>query len=475
MIDEELAFAPATEQLELIRTKQVSPVELTELYFRRIDRLDSKLNSYLTLTQREALAAAGAAEEAVVRGDELGPLHGLPIAIKDLQMTKGVRTTQGSLLFKDRVPENDSAVVERVRAAGAVMLGKTNTPEFGMTGTCENLLGDYGRNPWNTDRTPGGSSGGAAAATAAGLCAMATGGDGGGSIRIPASFTGIYGIKPTQGRVSGYSGIDGPPAPNQLSQQGPMSRTVRDSALLLQVLAGHDPRDPITLREAPGDYVAAVETDVKGLRIGWSPDYGYAAVEPEVIDVAHKAAGVFEELGCHVDDADLVLDSPYDAFGPLFNTIVYSAYGKYLESDPDKLTYFSKHFIEMGSNVSGPDYVRALGLRDRIIAQFEDLFDEYDLLLSPTVATTAFPVDEWPEEIAGKPASPNKYFGFLPFTYPINLIGHPAASVPAGFSSDGLPIGLHIVGRRGGEETVIAASGAFERARPWIHDRPPVS
>ena len=194
MVDEELAFAPATELLELISTKAVSPVELTDLYFRRIDRLDSKLNSYLLLTRDEAMESAKAAEEAVVRG-ELGPLHGLPISIKDTQATAGVRTTHGSLVFKDRVPERDAAVVERVLGAGAIMLGKTNAPEFGLVGTCENLLGDHGRNPWNTGHTPGGSSGGAAAAIAASLCALSTGGDGGGSIRIPASFCGIYGIK----------------------------------------------------------------------------------------------------------------------------------------------------------------------------------------------------------------------------------------------------------------------------------------
>ena len=203
MVHEDLAFAPATELLELISTKQVSPVELTELYFSRIGRLDSQLNSYLQLTHDEAVRTARAAEAAVVRGDELGALHGLPISIKDTQMTRGVVTTQGSLVFKDRIPERDAAVVERVREAGAIILGKTNVPEFGLVGTCENRLGDHGRNPWDTDRTPGGSSGGAAAVVAAGLCPLATGSDGGGSIRIPANFCGIYGIKPTQGRVSG--------------------------------------------------------------------------------------------------------------------------------------------------------------------------------------------------------------------------------------------------------------------------------
>ncbi|HBD85545.1 MAG TPA: amidase, partial [Dehalococcoidia bacterium] len=247
-IDENLAFAPATELRELIAEKQVSPVEITQLYLDRIDRLDPQLNSYLTVTSEIALDAARKAEQAVTDGDELGPLHGIPISIKDLQMTKGVRTTGGSLAYKDRIPDADCAVVERVLAAGAIMLGKTNSPEFGLLGANENRLGEPCRNPWNPERTSGGSSGGAGASIIAGLTSLATGGDGGGSIRIPASFNGTYGIKPTQGRVSSYSGVDAPPASNYTSQQGPLTRTVRDSALLLQVVAGYDSRDPGSLR-----------------------------------------------------------------------------------------------------------------------------------------------------------------------------------------------------------------------------------
>ena len=475
MIDNELAFTPATELIELISSKKVSPVELTELYFERIDRLDSQLNSYLLLTRDEAIRTAKAAEKVVMRGDELGPLHGLPISIKDTQMTKGVATTSGSRVFKDRIPQNDAAVVERVRSAGAVVLGKTNAPEFGLVGTCENNLGDHGRNPWNTGCVPGGSSGGAAAAMAACLCPLATGGDGGGSIRIPASFCGIYGIKPTQGRVSGYSGEEGPPLANLFSQQGPLSRTVRDSALLLQVMAGYDPRDPTCLRETPPDFVEVVDRNIRGLRIAWSPDYGFAAVDPEVLEVTSRAAQVFEELGCDVEDSDLVMESPYDAYGPIYEANAHASYGPYMETHGDELTYYGRDFIEAGSKVTGAGYARALGLIDRLKAQMTDLFEDYDLLLSPTLALSSLPVGEFPDEIAGRPVYPHRYFSFHPFTYPINAIGHAAASIPAGFSSDGMPIGLHIVGKKGGEETVIAASAAFERAKPWIQHRPPVS
>ena len=288
-MDQEFAFKSATELRQLIASGQVSCVELTELFLRRIDALNPKLNAYLTICGDQAMAAARNAQDAVQRGDSLGPLHGIPISIKDLEMTNGIPTTLGSVLFQDRTPDIDSVVVERVKAAGAVILGKTNTPEFGLSGTTENKLGDACRNPWDTNRTPGGSSGGAAAALASGLCALATGSDGGGSIRIPASFSGVFGIKPSQGRVPRYGGY-GYPAANHFSQSGPMSRTVADTALLLQALAGPDPRDPTSMREAPPDFSAGLGQGVAGLRLAWSPDLGYAGVDPEVVRVTESAA-----------------------------------------------------------------------------------------------------------------------------------------------------------------------------------------
>ena len=474
-IDEDQAFAPATELRGLIADGRVSPVEITELYLSRIERMDPQLNSYITVTAERAMEAARNAEEAVARGDELGPLHGIPISIKDLQMTAGVRTTGGSLVYKDRVPDADSAVVERVLAAGAVVLGKTNTPEFGLLGTTENRLGEPCRNPWDTGRTSGGSSGGAGASLVAGLCSLATGSDGGGSIRIPASFNGVYGIKPTQGRVSSYSGVSGPPAVNLLSQQGPMSRTVRDSVLLLQVLAGYDPRAPGSLREPVPDFQAAADRGVGGLRIAWSRDFGYTPVEPQVAVIAERAAKVFEELGCTVEEADLSLDAPFDTFIILFATGAYLSQGHLLDDPSDPLTWYARWSLETGAKFTGGDYAGALGRRDVMAQQFADLFEEYDLLLSPTMPVTAFPVDKLPDRIDGQEPYPNPFCGYLPFTHPINTVGHPAASVPCGFDSDGMPVGLHIVGRRGDEETVIAASAAFEQARPWAHHRPAVS
>ena len=253
----ELAFAPAYELRGLLDSREVSSVELTEMFLGRIEELNPILNAYLTVCGEEAVASARLADERIGRGDEGEPLLGIPVSIKDLEVTKGIRSTMGSLAYRNYVPEIDSITSERVRSSGAVILGKTNTPEFGLLGTTENRLGDACRNPWNTDRTSGGSSGGAAAALVAGLCTVATGSDGGGSIRIPASFCGVYGIKPTLGRVAKYGGV-GNASPNFTSQSGPLARNVRDAATLLQALAGYDSRDMTAMREEPPDFVAAV-------------------------------------------------------------------------------------------------------------------------------------------------------------------------------------------------------------------------
>lgn len=472
MIDEELAYMPATEMRRLIVDKQVSPVEVTELYLRRIERLDPQLNSFLTVSADEAMRSARVAEQAVVSGESLGLLHGLPVSIKDLEMTRGMRTTGGSLIFKDRVPDEDSIVVERVRNAGAVILGKTNTPEFGLLGRTENRLGGPCRNPWNLARTSGGSSGGAAAAIAAGLCVLATGSDGGGSIRIPSSFCGIYGIKPTQGRVPHYSGGAAPVVTNLFSQSGPMTRTVRDSALLLQVLAGPDSRDRGSFRNVPDNYLAAVDRGVKGLRIAWSPDFGYASIDPEVHEVVESAARSFQDLGCLVDEIELKLDAPFDAFWELFCSISSARYPNVLDQHSEELTDYGRETFERGARSTGADFARSLGRVDLLKAQFAEVYERYDLILTPTLAVTAFPHGKPPGEIGGHQV--HCFWGYLPHTYPINMIGYPAASIPCGFSAERLPIGLHIVGRKGDEATVIAASAAFEEAQPWIKYRPSV-
>ena len=479
-MSKELAFTSAWEMRNLIRDKKISPIEITKIYFERINRLDSQLNSYLTLNETEALESAARAEKSILSGESLGKLHGIPIAIKDLEMTAGIRTTQGSLIYKNHIPTTDSIVVERLRNAGAIILGKTNASEFGAVGFNDNRLGDHCRNPWNTERTTGASSGGAGAAMAAGLCSLATGGDGGGSIRIPASYCGLYGLKNTQGRVPQYSGIPGQHFPNLLSQAGPMSRSVRDSAMMLEVLAGYDSRDPSSLREPIPDYIGSLDKDIKGLRLGWSSDFGFANSEPEILETTYKAAKIFEDLGCHLDESNLKLTDPFFIWWTMYTNLVCSRGLDLLEKNQKKLTWYMEYVLESGKKSNTGEYIKALGERDIMISKFEDEFTKFDLLLSPTMPTTAFPVDNIPKSIGGKEVYPSPetmsyIYGFHPFTYPINIIGYPAATVPCGFSKDGMPIGLHIIGKKGDDETVMAASSAFEKARPWVQHTPSVS
>ena len=468
----ELAFMSAVELAQSIRDKKVSSLEATENFFQRIDQLDSQLHSYLTLCQDQALADARAADAAVRQGVELGPLHGVPISIKDLETTKGVVTTMGSAIFKDRMPDMDSVDVERVKAAGAIILGKTNTPEFGQSGTTENKLGEPCRNPWNTERTPGGSSGGAAAALAAGLCTLSMGTDGGGSVRIPASFTGLFGIKPTQGRVPRFGGY-GRPSANHFSQSGPITRTVADSALLLQVIAGPDTRDITSIREPAPDFSANLGAGVNGMRLAWSSDLGYAAVDAEVVDITKQAAMKFIGLGANMDDAKLKLEDPFETFWNVFSTAAYTSYGHLLEEHRDDLSDIGLMSIEHGQQTTGADMSRAIYEVDRLGRRMEEFFDNFDLLLTPTMAVPAFPIDQRPGVIGGKTVDP--FWGFLPFTYPINISGQTAASIPCGYSSEGMPIGLHIIGPKGTEAKVLQACAAFEATNPWAGDRPGVS
>ena len=471
-MDADLAFTSAIDMRRFIGSKEVAIPELVEFFYQRIQALNPRLNAYLALCPDQAMDQARSAQEAVQRGDPLGPLHGIPVSIKDLEMTKGIPTTSGSAVFKDRTPEVDSVVVERIRRAGAIILGKTNTPEFGLSGTTENKVGGPGRNPWNPERTSGGSSGGAASALASGLCTLASGSDGGGSIRIPASFCGVFGIKPSQGRVPRFGGY-GRPAANQFSQSGPMSRTVADTAMFLQVLAGADPRDPTSLRQEPPDFSAGLNDGVNGLRIAWSADLGYAGVDPEVARIAGEAAKVFQGLGAVVEEPQLVIEDPFQSFWDAFATAAYTSYGHLLPEHQDDFSDYGLRSLEHGASISGADLSRALLRADVLRRQMELFFDDYDLLVTPTMAIPAFPIEDRPSVIGGKEVDP--FWGFLPFTFPINMTGQTASSVPCGFSSDGMPIGLHIIGPHGAEARVLQASAAFEEARPWSDKRPIVS
>ena len=471
MADGDLAFTPASRLLDMMDAGEVSSVELTEMYLRRIEEFNPRLNAYLTVSSDEAMAQAKEADAARARG-ERAPMLGIPTSIKDLEATKGIRSTMGSLVFDGMVPDRDSVLVERVKAAGAVILGKTNTPEFGLLGVTQNRLGDPCCNPWDPTRTSGGSSGGAAAAVIAGLSSVAPGTDGGGSVRLPSSFCGLYGLKPTLGRVPRAGGF-GKPSPNLTSQAGPMARTVRDAALLLQVLAGHDSRDPSSLRSATPDYSAGLGQSIQGLRIAWSPDLGYCPVDPQVLEATASAAQMFQEFGCVVEETDFSLDNPLPPFYDIFYSNNFASWGHLLEESPDALTDYGRTFLEHGSHATGVDFARAIAAVEVMKSKLADLLERYDLLMTPTVAVPAFPHGQFPTQI-GNHVMEDPRRGFSPYTRPFNVIGSPAASIPCGMSSEGLPIGLHIIGRHEDEATILRASAAFEQARPWPQ-RPAVS
>lgn len=471
MVDHSLAFAPASELAELVRTGRVSPTELVDLFIARIEALNPRLNAYLTVASEQARAAAIEAERGLAAGGSLPPLLGVPVSIKDLQNTKGIRTTYGSYVYKDNIPEEDGVAVARLRLAGAIVLGKTNTPEFGQSSTTENRLGDHCRNPWHTARTSGGSSGGAAAAVAAGLGPLALGSDGGGSIRVPSGLCGVVGFKPSYGRVPAHGGLGGMP---MFSHLGPITRTVRDAALMLSVIAGFDRRDPNSRRDAPPDLLGAFEGEpashLAGLRVAWSPDLGYAPVDPEVRRAVELAVLRFDDFRCHVEEATPAAGVPFQIFGPLVAVDEYAASGHLLEEHSEDLMRYVRSTLEHGQGIMGFEYSRLLRDLERYRASVADFFDEYDLLICPTTAVPAFELGRRPREIDGQPVAP--LWGAFPFTAPFNLTGQPVISVPCGFSADGLPIGMQIVGRVGEEVLVLRAAAAFEQAAPWAHAKP---
>jgi aspartyl-tRNA(Asn)/glutamyl-tRNA(Gln) amidotransferase subunit A len=466
MSDTDLCFMPAIDLAAAIRTKKVSPVEVLNAILARIEQLNPKLNAYCLVTTDAARQAAQAAEQAVMRGETLGALHGVPVSIKDLVITKGVRTMRGSKLYEHDVPSEDAPVVERLKAAGAIILGKTTTPEFGFKGVTDSPVSGITRNPWHLDRTPGGSSGGAGAAVATGMGPLAVGTDGGGSIRIPSSFCGIYGLKPHVGRVPVYPAS----ATGDLSHAGPMTRTVRDAALMLNVIAGADDRDRFSLPTSHPDYLKAVEGDIRPIRMAWSSDLGFAVVDPQVRQITGEAVKAFSELGCHVEETHPNFDNP----GELFQHFFYVNIGAMLQGYPKSEDQIDPQLlanIHEVREVSGQDYARSILRRSAIFDTIRHLFATYELLLCPTVAVPPFGLGlEGPTQIAGRTVDRRAWLALTPL---FNLTGQPAATVPCGFSSDGLPIGLQIVGRRFDEATVLHASAAFEAIRPWANRRPP--
>jgi Asp-tRNA(Asn)/Glu-tRNA(Gln) amidotransferase A subunit family amidase len=466
----DLDFATATGLVEALRARSLSPVELLDHVLARAERLQPTLNAFVTLDAEGARAAAQVAEQALMRGESGGPLLGLPVSVKDLEPTIGVRTTSGSKFFENWVPDFDGAVAGRLRSAGAILFGKTNTPHFGHKDTCDNLLGPPTRNPWKTDRTPGGSSGGAAAAIASGIGPLAHGSDGAGSIRIPAALCGVFGFKGSLGLVPYWPNPDFWAA---RSHNGPIARTVRDAALMLNTIAGPDPRDPVSLDMPARDWLKVCETpDVRGLRVAWSPDFGYAAVDPEVRRATAAAAGVFSELGCNVEEVTPGWDNPGWWAELLWDFQTAARNYERAQQHPEWIEPSLREQIEHGARATSLEVGQAHLARGAFYEKARAFMQNYDLLLTPQMPCVAWPVDQMPTEIDGRPTP--RMFDHLSFTYPFNLTGWPAASLPCGFNHEGLPIALQVVAGWHQDEQCLRAAAAFEQARPWAAHRPSV-
>src|SRR2546426_4472722 len=467
MSSAELCFIPATELARLIRARQISPVELTRAVLERVERLNPIVNAFCTVTADAALAAAREAEQAAMKGELRGPIHGIPFSIKALHRTRGVGTMSGSFIFGRRVPDVDPPVVRRLKQAGGVMLGKTTTPEFGWKGLGDSPLTGITRNPWNTGTTTGGSSAGAAAAVAAGLGPLHQGSDGAGSIRIPSSFCGIYGLKPSYGRVPMW-----PVSNNDYSSHnGPMTRTVADAALMLSIMAGPDDLDRTSLDGAPADYVGKLTRSLKGLRVAYSPDLGGLRVDPEVAALVRAGVRAFEELGCVVEEVKAGFADTHEMIRLIWSAHEAGNRAPYLSQWRERMDPGLVACIEDGLRVSLVDYIQ---MRDRKLAYWDSvrpLFETHALLLTPSVSVPAFEVGRL--NPAHFPQHAWDWFPWASFSYPFNFTGQPAATVPAGFTASGMPVGLQIVGRRFDDLTVLQASAAFETARPWAERRPP--
>ncbi|TFF84171.1 MAG: amidase [Promethearchaeota archaeon] len=468
MNKEDICFLSACEMKEKIATQELTSLEITETIIERINKINPIINAFCTPTFDLAREKAKKADEAVKKGDkEL--LRGIPCSIKDLALTKGIRTTFGSKMYEHFIPKVDSIYVERLKDAGCVIIGKTNTPEFGFKGATNNLIFGTTKNPWNLDKTCGGSSGGAGAAVASGISPLAQGSDGGGSIRIPASLNGVYGIKPSFGRVPDY--------PKEyifahtLSVSGPITRYVKDAALMLDVMKGPFEGYRHSLPAEDISYYEQVELKPSKLKVAYSLDMGYAKVldsevEKSVLDSVEK----FNSFGWEPEKVKMKLKKPELAFYTIWiSELGYSLRSK-LKEWRDKMDPDLVRMIEGGLGYDGPSIIRAMEARKAVFEGFYKIFKNFDILITPTTAVPAFDLGKsFPTKINGKNVSPTAWQAF---TFPINLIGNPAASIPCGWSKEGLPLGMQIIGRRFQDIVVLQVSKAFEEIAPWQDKRP---
>ncbi|WP_083913558.1 amidase [Nocardia concava] len=481
---EELCFLSATELTARVRSGELSPVEITDAVLDRMQELDPQLHAFCTPTPDLARRQARRLADDLARGIDPGPLGGVPLGIKDLLSTKGIRTTSGSWVYRDHIPDEDDIVVERALAAGAICLGKTNASEFGYSATGLNPLFPATRNPWDLALSPGGSSAGSAAAVAAGLGPVALGSDGGCSVRAPAALCGLVGVKPSMGRVPVYPGcrderLPGVSGWESIEHIGPITRTVADAALLLSVLAGPDPRDRHSIPCTDVDWIGAARDGterpetVAGLRVGLSLDLGYLPVDPQVRGVVERAVRevVGKQLGCHIETVDPGWPDPADAFSALIMAETdLTGMRAMADAHAERM---SPHLVAwLRQPWTAQHFTDANITRKTLVNAMARLMRDHDVLITPTTAVPAFAVDlHGPDHIDGTPVSDSTWIGF---NYPANLTGQPAASIPAGWTDTGLPVGLQIIGRHLADETVLRLAAAIERVAPWAHRRPPV-
>ncbi len=468
MTVDELCFLSIADAADLISSRRLSPVDLTEAHLDRISRTDDTLNSFITLLAERAMDQARSAEREIGAQGSRGPLHGIPIGLKDLYFTKGIRTTVGTKILRDFVPDYDAAVTEKFEVAGAILLGKLQMHEFALGGTSVNPHHGPAHNPWDPSRITGGSSGGSGSAVAAGQCMGALGSDTGGSIRIPSGLCGIVGLKPTFGRVSRHGVY---PLAWSLDTVGPMTRTVLDSAIILNALAGHDPRDPSSADVPREDFTAGIDEGLRGLRIGIPDDFFYDVIDPEVAAAVCAAAGVLAELGASVERCSIpVLNHVLGISGTILMAEAAETLFDKLRDRPADIGEDVKARLHQGALTPAVDYIAAQRARTAYNEQLNEAMSEFDLLLAPTVATGAPRIDQRVVEVAGEEVDAMSLMSRL--TRPFNLTGQPTISVPCGFTSDGLPIGMQLAGRAWEERTILRAANAYEQSTEWRLHRP---
>ena len=475
MTPSDLAYTSATELARMIRAKQISAVEVMRATLARAEKVQAACNCFITLCPERALADAAAADQAVTRGAALGPLHGVPFHVKDMINTKGVRTTFASYMHEHNVPKEDSASVARLKRAGAVLIGKTTTPEFGHMPYTEAPLFGRTRNAWAADRTSGGSSGGAAVALAAGVCPIGVGTDAGGSTRIPAACNGVIGLKQSAGVIPHDMS---PEVFANVSSINPMARTVLDTALMLEAMAGQHPGDPYSYGAPSTGFVAAAapEGSLEGTRLAWRPLLANTVIDSQVLEACEAAAMTLGQLGASVEPMDDDMQ-PVEPIWFAYSSAMWNArFADVVPKWGNRLSPTLLRQMELGKATTGGDVGRALLARTQLFRKVQGWFDRFDAIVMPTLARTAIPIEERlfdPIEIEGQKVDTVRR-AWYPYTHPFNLTGHPAITLPCGFHSDGLPMAIQLVGRRGEDARLLRIAALFEQARPWSGKRPAI-